>query len=56
MKKTLNSHAAARRRRAAYFDAQTQRLSDVARIANGVQKDTGCSRTEALHAAEKMVK
>jgi hypothetical protein len=35
-------------------DLQTQRISDIAKLANDIQAETGASRTEALIAAEKL--
>jgi hypothetical protein len=35
--------------------ADVQRTSEVARQATDIQRQTGCTRTEALRAAEKLV-
>lgn len=35
--------------------AESARTSEVARLATDLQKETGCDRTEALKAAEKLV-
>ena len=55
MKAVSPSDSFMARRSAAITQANDARINEVARLANDIQKAEGCSRSEALKRAEKLV-